>query len=66
MHARVDIAMDNAAFDGAAAGVELARILHVAARAAADVVDECSEGICKLRDINGNTVGKLTIYADED
>lgn len=58
MHARISIAMDNAAFgeDGFDRGSELARILR-------DLADEFDGGGAAtgtnyhLRDLNGNTVG---------
>lgn len=58
MHARISIAMDNAAFgeDGIDRGAELARILR-------ELAEEFDGGGARmgtnyhLRDLNGNTVG---------
>ena len=59
MKAKIEIEMDNAAFDEAN-GFELARILEVAAY---NVVNETLSGgeSFAMRDYNGNVVGKLII-----
>ncbi len=67
MKARIDIAMDNAAFEPSPSG-ELSRILfglskRVAAEGAALAVDKMKLPIV---DSNGNKVGKLTIRMEKD
>ena len=61
---------DNEAFDGADCGTELARIL----RPLADLFEFESKSTIsrrygsnpkRLRDINGNTVGKLSVVVEE-
>jgi hypothetical protein len=57
---RIEIATDNAAFEGDA-GPELARILRdIAGRLERDGVDGRADGF-KVRDVNGNTVGKVEV-----
>jgi hypothetical protein len=56
----IKINCDNAAFDGHDCGSEVARILHaLAGRIEAYSVDDFT-GI-KLRDINGNSVGEMSV-----
>jgi len=60
MKLKLEIVADNATFDEAP-GFELGRIL----REAADKVEEWRDGVepvgFALRDVNGNTVGQLTV-----
>ena len=60
MHLRVEIQMDNAAFEGDAWTIEAARIL----RKAADKL-EGGETNDSLRDINGNKVGSVWVVGLE-
>ena len=60
MTARIEIAMDNAAFDESS-GAELARILRGVAAKLGHVVEE---GGWNLHDTNGNTVGEVTFTDD--
>lgn len=57
MTLKIEIEIDNAAFDGRGGGRELARILgNVAKRVGEAQADEW-----KLLDSNGNTVGKAEV-----
>lgn len=65
MRLTIHIDTDSAAFDGAAAGPEVARILRdIADRAEAAGADADATG--PVRDINGNTVGRVLIYDADD
>lgn len=55
MKAKIEIVMDNAAFNDEPA-TELARIL----RELAEEIEN-GQGSCQLRDINGNAVGTFTV-----
>lgn len=64
MNCKIEIRMDNAAFDGEDCGRELARILRAAAEkvdfaAAHDFPDSLA-----LHDYNGNRVGRLEVSSD--
>lgn len=62
MHCKIEIIMDNAAFDPA--NLELARILRDAARRA-EILDFIhGQDSWPLRDINGNNVGQVIIEKD--
>ncbi len=56
MKAHITVTMENAAFEDAPAS-ELARIL----RELANKIERNGPDACKLRDINGNTVGKFVV-----
>ena len=71
MRVLITINCDNEAFDGADCGSEIARIL----RPLADLLDfESKRTIARryganpmrLRDKNGNTVGKLAVVRDDE
>ncbi len=57
MKARIEIQMDNAAFDEMGHASELGRIL----RELAHEIETNGETGCPLHDINGNTVGKFEV-----
>ena len=62
MKAKLEIKMDNAAFNDSQ---ELSRILRNAADVVGDYWDRrINFNFINLRDINGNTVGKLEIVED--
>ncbi len=63
MRAQINIEMDNAAFEEAGAGNELARILRELAERIdyQDAEDLAQAGPVGLRDYNGNTVGRLEV-----
>lgn len=58
MRVTITIECDNAAFDETPA-VEVARILQ---RYAAKLREAYQLEECKLRDVNGNTVGQVKVY----
>ncbi len=62
MKITIEINADNAAFEGADCGPELARILATLARRLKDLD---AEGVAdadeRLRDLNGNTVGHFIV-----
>jgi hypothetical protein len=64
MKCRIEINMDNAAFEDAGHGNELARILQNAARTVTGSSGDDALGSWRLRDINGNPVGHITISED--
>ena len=57
---RVEIDTKNAAF-GDYPGYEVARILGELVKRFTDYPDQPLSGSCKLRDINGNTVGEMEV-----
>lgn len=61
MKLRIEINMDNAAFDEDGPGRESARILSYAAQIAATLDASSPLGSWRLRDKNGNKVGHLTV-----
>jgi hypothetical protein len=67
MKVEITIEMDNAAFDGADAGAELARILRKFADTLQDVSRKDLPKFAGLRarDVNGNTVGKIRFTLPE-
>lgn len=60
---RIQIDTDNAAFEGDNCGAEVARILQALARRIDTYsADDFKPGdVTLLRDVNGNTVGRLEI-----
>ena len=63
MHCKIEIEMDNAAFDPA--NLELARILREAARRAETLQFNLVRDGFWLRDVNGNRVGHLEIIKED-
>ncbi len=65
MHCKIEIKMDNAAFDWPTyGGLELARILREASKHAESLEFTLGQDDWPLRDINGNTVGQVIIEKD--
>ena len=62
MHCKIEIEMDNAAFDWPSH--ELARILREASRRAEKLEFTLGQDDWPLRDINGNKVGQVIIEKD--
>ena len=62
MKLKIEIEMDNAAFDGANRNIEAARILRSLAQDMADdVALSCTGDHETLMDINGNRVGEAKV-----
>lgn len=65
MHCKIEIKMDNAAFDWPSyGGLELARILREASKRAESLEFTLGQDSWPLRDINGNKVGQVIIEED--
>ena len=62
MHCKIEIKMDNAAFNPA--NLELARILREASKRAESLEFTLGQDDWPLRDINGNKVGQVIINED--
>ena len=61
MKLKIEIELDNAAFDGRNKGPEAARILERTAKQLRENGNLKGYAGCKLRDENGNTVGFVDI-----